>query len=449
MSWHYLPGLEEALSEVISSGGEPSPLSSKNPIAGKSCSGGKGTVCSHCSQSGTMREHSMERRGEAGYLSSVPGSHALRSRLPANELLNSMTEICGPIPSGSLAKWHRPSSSWRMFQGWLLTDISEELLETWFPAGTIRNGYVSERMTVARHIAGNGSGFSQLPEISDPAQSSDRLWRTPDTGGGGPQAKLGMGLTVRESGESIQIRLADQVKHRHLWPNASARQEASPVMWLTPRATEVAENPESFVKRNGDRKEGNHASLSAQVKWPTPTLGDSRASGSRNTETSRAHPGISLTDAIREDGGKGRGEAPQIKWPREMWPTPSANEDAAGRPGAKMQKMLGNDPRLGKPRSQMAERESHGGTKTRQIFPTPQARDQNTYAKTKRGAGSPGGTPLTVMAAEMDGPVVEPKGLALNPMWVEWLMGWPIGWTDSKPLAMGKFQQWLFKHGIS
>jgi len=29
----------------------------------------------------------------------------------------------------------------------------------------------------------------------------------------------------------------------------------------------------------------------------------------------------------------------------------------------------------------------------------------------------------------------------------EWLMDWPIGWTDSKPLETGKFQQWLQKHG--
>ena len=33
----------------------------------------------------------------------------------------------------------------------------------------------------------------------------------------------------------------------------------------------------------------------------------------------------------------------------------------------------------------------------------------------------------------------------LNPSWVEWLMGWPIGWTDLKPLETDKFrnvQQW-------
>jgi len=34
----------------------------------------------------------------------------------------------------------------------------------------------------------------------------------------------------------------------------------------------------------------------------------------------------------------------------------------------------------------------------------------------------------------------------LNPDWVEWLMGWPIGWTDSKRLGMVKFRQWWRMH---
>jgi hypothetical protein len=29
-------------------------------------------------------------------------------------------------------------------------------------------------------------------------------------------------------------------------------------------------------------------------------------------------------------------------------------------------------------------------------------------------------------------------GGKLNPTWVEWLMGWPIGWTDCEPLATDK-----------
>ena len=38
-------------------------------------------------------------------------------------------------------------------------------------------------------------------------------------------------------------------------------------------------------------------------------------------------------------------------------------------------------------------------------------------------------------------------GGRLNPTWVEWLMGWPINWTASQPLAMDKCQQWQQQHG--
>lgn len=38
-------------------------------------------------------------------------------------------------------------------------------------------------------------------------------------------------------------------------------------------------------------------------------------------------------------------------------------------------------------------------------------------------------------------------GGSLNPNWVEWLMGWPIGWTALKPLVTGKCQQWRRLHG--
>lgn len=36
----------------------------------------------------------------------------------------------------------------------------------------------------------------------------------------------------------------------------------------------------------------------------------------------------------------------------------------------------------------------------------------------------------------------------LNPEWVEWLMGWPTGWTDLKPLATDKFRAWQQQHSI-
>jgi hypothetical protein len=34
-----------------------------------------------------------------------------------------------------------------------------------------------------------------------------------------------------------------------------------------------------------------------------------------------------------------------------------------------------------------------------------------------------------------------------NPMFTEWLMGWPIKWTDLQPLETGRYQAWLHSHG--
>ena len=41
------------------------------------------------------------------------------------------------------------------------------------------------------------------------------------------------------------------------------------------------------------------------------------------------------------------------------------------------------------------------------------------------------------------------NGGKLNPNWVEWLMGWPIGWTDLKPLETDKFHCAPQQHGES
>lgn len=38
-------------------------------------------------------------------------------------------------------------------------------------------------------------------------------------------------------------------------------------------------------------------------------------------------------------------------------------------------------------------------------------------------------------------------GGQLSPMWTEWLMGFPVGWTGLEPLETHKYQQWLKLHG--
>lgn len=67
-----------------------------------------------------------------------------------------------------------------------------------------------------------------------------------------------------------------------------------------------------------------------------------------------------------------------------------------------------------------------GATKTRK-YPTP--------CSTGKGGSH--------AAKKMKDILGQGNGGRLNPDWVEWLMGWPIGWTALKPMEMVKFQSWL------
>lgn len=102
---------------------------------------------------------------------------------------------------------------------------------------------------------------------------------------------------------------------------------------------------------------------------------------------------------------------------RGMWPTPTVS---------------GNHNRKG------ASPTSGDGLATavlkRGLWATPTAHD----AKDTGTAPSEGRRNSPCLAYQAGG--------KLNPTWVEWLMGWPLGQTDLKPLEMGRFQQWQ-QHG--
>jgi len=73
-------------------------------------------------------------------------------------------------------------------------------------------------------------------------------------------------------------------------------------------------------------------------------------------------------------------------------------------------------------------------------WPTPtahNAKEQDSPAESDRNT-------ITLCAQARGGDQTLPR--YLNPEWVEWLMGWPLGWTDLKPLGMGRFQEWQQQH---
>ena len=89
--------------------------------------------------------------------------------------------------------------------------------------------------------------------------------------------------------------------------------------------------------------------------------------------------------------------------------------------------------------AEIARREALGGTQTRQKYATPQSRDFRTGSRDRWENPERSRNLNDQLATRETG--------QLNPSWVEWLMGWPVGWTDLKPLETGRFQQWQQQHG--
>jgi len=98
------------------------------------------------------------------------------------------------------------------------------------------------------------------------------------------------------------------------------------------------------------------------------------------------------------------------------------------------------------------------------ILPTPTVHGNHNAPKvgTKRGAGLSTAVKMlptpTAQICKNNGsashlrrntlPLDAVAGGPLNPTWVEWLMGWPIGWGGLEPLAMDRCRSWQRAHGI-
>jgi hypothetical protein len=88
------------------------------------------------------------------------------------------------------------------------------------------------------------------------------------------------------------------------------------------------------------------------------------------------------------------------------------------------------------------------GWKPGMIWPTPVKSDYAARRPTENWKGT-SDLPSVVWTANGGTQNPDKPPAKLNPTWVEWLMGWPLEWTDLKPLEMDKYQQWRQQHGGS
>lgn len=228
-----------------------------------------------------------------------------------------------------------------------------------------------------------------------------------------PLRERARGLTEREAdyGTSSRVLLARYDQNTHLWK--------TPQCSLFGDSDECLETfPKSGTMQNG--------LLWEQTMWARPT--GANESGFWRTPDTGAGGEISADKAADFAAGKTRASGSviqirlcdQVRHP-QLWPTPT---------------VCGNNNRKG-----LTKTSGDGlATAVSKTYPTPKCQDAGAalFDRCKGNLGE------VIHGRYLNGGNATPqtKSARLNPNWVEWLMGWPIGYTDSKQLATDKFRSW-------
>ena len=229
------------------------------------------------------------------------------------------------------------------------------------------------------------------------------------------------------------------------WHELSVRYDPATSSWKTHRCLWDEDLPESSLTlpkwgsmRDGVLSERMTSALRTAGKdcglWPTPTASEHTgpghaAQGGMNLRTAVAMwPTPTVCGNYNRKGlsaNSGDGLATSVK----TWPTPLATDGSKGGPNQKGGK---GDLRLASAVHQVSRN-----------WPTPVAsmsKGSSPVALTRKSGADRSGDRL-------DHAVMASDGGQLNPTWVEWLMGWPLGWTDLKPLATDRCRNAQRRHG--
>ena len=341
---------------------------------------------------------------------------------------------CGSNSSGSFAVYDPNTSSWRMSQRSLFED-STSFSGAWPGSGTMRNGRCSRRPRLALRTSESGGSALQG-------------WPTPNTGDhkgpGNPPGRERDGKPRTAGDDDLPSRV-------ELWPTPT-------VLDSTNTANATANRSE------GSQHHAGVTLVDATKMWPTPDANvfqDGHNCTSEEWETRR--------QKLKETAGNGNGCGTPLAMASQLWMTPNVPNG----------RTMSAEDVLAKGQTATGKRQVPLESQT-QTWATPTSRDWRDGAMETANVPTAGylgrqvcrmehwKTPMAAEAEkqasdkrdcltdqiqtchfslpdqETEKPGAEssatapnsPRRRRLNPLFVEWLMNLPIGWTDFAPLAM-------------
>ena len=154
--------------------------------------------------------------------------------------------------------------------------------------------------------------------------------------------------------------------------------------------------------------------------WPTPCLpGNGGTNGkakmkkmlAENWPTPRSFSAMAATITPESAWNEKRKSNLETIVGQRLWPTPIASRGGAWRSDGQVAMVAKN---VATYEEYLLLTQGTSKKKREKYWPAPQALDNLNMGSVDLTSGQ------------------------LNPTWVEWLMGWPLGWTDLKPLEMDK-----------
>ena len=285
---------------------------------------------------------------------------------------------CGLGLEKPLADYDPTTQSWKMFG-----DISLwgdcRLLVNLPPSG----------MTVS------GVLFLQPPWEPITGETESSSWPTPTAVTRPMEGNVRMFRAKIQSGEMTEQE-AEAILGKSVWES----QGKIPVLWPTPTAMDhlPARSQEALERQQNNNRPGRTTpptlkdAVAYPRNWPTPTASDHIERKSTQITPGSMHS-VSLPDAVK------------------MWPTPTVDDASNVNPKANR---------------------FHGLVAEVNQYPTP------THGKMAGGTGAFNKVQELYSAGQITDEerksMQAGNGGKLNPTWVEWLMGFPLGWTDLEDL---------------